>query len=131
LPQIIEAIRNGNTLVVDELDSSMHTSTIVSLISVFHNDDINVKHAQLVFSTHNPIYLSTHLFRRDEIKFVDRDEETNSSIHYTLTDISGSGAFRVRKKEDVLKNYLSGEYGAFKLLSFSEVFENLTKNGDE
>lgn len=30
---------------------------LMSIINVFHNDDVNIHHAQLIFNTHNPIFL--------------------------------------------------------------------------
>ena len=44
------------------------------------------KIAQLIFNTHNPIFLNANIVRRDEIKFVERDDETHLSAHYSLSD---------------------------------------------
>jgi AAA15 family ATPase/GTPase len=129
-PLLIGALKYGKTLVVDELDASMHSSTISSIVNIFHNDDINIKHAQLIFSTHNPIFLNTFILRRDEIKFVDWNEETNESMHYSLTDI-GNGNLKVHKNENAFKNYLDGQYGAIKFLNYSDVFERLMESEDE
>lgn len=76
-PLVIKAIQTGGTLVVDEFDASIHPIALMSIINVFHNDDINIHHAQLIFNTHNPIFLNSNLFRRDEIKFVERDDDSH------------------------------------------------------
>jgi hypothetical protein len=73
MPLIISALRRGAVLVMDDLDSSLHPMAVMSLINVFHNDGVNKRGAQLVFNTHNPICLGYNLFRRDEVKFVERD----------------------------------------------------------
>lgn len=78
-PLVIRAILTGGTLVVDEFDASIHPMALMSIINVFHNDDINIHHAQLIFNTHNPIFLNSNLFRRDEIKFVERDDDSHYS----------------------------------------------------
>ena len=51
---------------VDEFDASIHPMALMSIINVFHNDDININRAQLIFNTHNPIFLI--LIYLDEMK---------------------------------------------------------------
>lgn len=55
-PLVIKAMQTGGTLVVDEFDASIHPMALMSIINVFHNDDVNIHHAQLIFNTHNPIF---------------------------------------------------------------------------
>lgn len=130
-PLVISALLNGATLVVDEFDASIHPMALMSIINIFHNDDINKKNAQLVFNTHNPIFLSANLYRRDEIKFVERDDDTHESTHYSLSDFGTSGKSGVRKGEDYLNNYFVSRYGAIKDVDFSPLFENILENGEE
>lgn len=119
-PLIISALANGATLVIDEFDTSIHPMALMSIISMFHNDDINKNNAQLIFNTHNPIFLNKNLYRRDEIKFVERDDETHQSTHYSLSDFgTEKGA---RRGEDYMKNYFISQYGAIKDIDFSPIF---------
>ena len=124
-PLVIKALLTGAVLVVDEFDASIHPMALNSIINVFHNDDINVKHAQLIFNTHNPIFLNSNIFRRDEIKFVEREEETNNSSLYALSDFGTTGDKGVRQHEDYMKNYFVGRYGAIKDIDFTPIFEEL------
>lgn len=124
-PLIISVLLNGGTLVVDEFDASLHPMALMSIINIFHNDDINTKNAQLIFNTHNPIFLNSNIFRRDEIKFVERDDETQLSIQYSLADFGTSGEKGVRKHEDYMKNYFISQYGAIKNIDFTPIFEEL------
>lgn len=124
-PLVIKALLTGAVLIVDEFDASIHPMALNSIISVFHNDDINVKHAQLIFNTHNPIFLNSNIFRRDEIKFVEREEGTNNSILYALSDFGTTGDKGVRQHEDYMKNYFIGRYGAIKDIDFTPIFEEL------
>jgi len=130
-PLVISALLNGETLVIDEFDASIHPMALMSIINMFHNDDINKKNAQLIFNTHNPIFLNASLFRRDEIKFVERDDETHLSTHYSLSDFGTSGKNGVRKGEDYMNNYFVSRYGAIKDIDFSPLFENISENGAE
>ena len=122
-PLIIDALLNGGTLVMDEFDASIHPMALMNIINIFHNDDINIHHAQLIFNTHNPIFLNANLFRRDEIKFVERNSETHTSEHYSLSDFKTSGEHGVRKGEDYMKNYFVNQYGAIKDVDFSSILE--------
>lgn len=127
-PLVIRAILTGGTLIVDEFDASIHPMALMSIINIFHNDDINIHHAQLVFNTHNPIFLNSNLFRRDEIKFVERDEDTNNSILYSLSDFGTTGEKGVRKHDDYMNKYFISQYGAIKDIDFTPIFEELISN---
>lgn len=134
-PLIIKALLYGGTLVADEFDASIHPMALMNIINNFHNDEINKNHAQLVFNTHNPIFLNANLFRRDEIKFVERDDNTNESTHYSLSDFKTAGKNGVRNGADYMKNYFVSQYGAIRDIDFSPLLEQLinkidgTKNG--
>lgn len=122
-PLIAKAITSGATLVIDELDASIHPMAIMNIINIFHNPDINKRGAQLIFNTHNPIYLNNAILRRDEIKFVERQEDGNS-VHYSLSDFGTNGENGVRNTEDYMKKYFINKYGAIENVDFSNVFEN-------
>lgn len=126
-PLVIQAIMTGATLVIDEFDASIHPMALMSIINIFHNDEINKNHAQLIFNTHNPIFLNSNLFRRDEIKFVEFDDNTNSSTIYSLADFGTTGKVSVRKEGDYMGNYFINRYGAIKNIDFTPIFEEINK----
>lgn len=130
-PLVVNALMNGSTLVVDEFDASIHPMALMNIINIFHNDEINIHHAQLVFNTHNPIFLNANLYRRDEIKFVERDDTTHYSSHYALSDFGTTGKTGVRKNEDYMRNYFVDRYGAIKDVDFTPIFENLLSHRNE
>lgn len=126
-PLILKALVEGSVLVMDEFDANIHPMGLMNIINIFH-DDINKKNAQLIFNTHNPIFLNANIVRRDEIKFVERDDETHLSAHYSLSDFKTSGSNGVRKADDYLKHYFLGRYGAVKDIDFYDLFETLIKD---
>jgi len=101
----IDALDNGRTLVVDELDNSLHPLVVRFLIKLICNPETNKKNAQLIFSTHDTSLLDNELFRRDQVWFVEKDEK-NSTQLYPLLD------FSPRKHEAIGRGYLQGRYGA-------------------
>lgn len=130
-PLVLKAIYTGGTLIIDEFDASIHPMALMSIINIFHDDEINKFGAQLIFDTHNPIFLNSNLFRRDEIKFVERNEDNYTSDLYSLSDFGTSGENGVRKNEDYMKNYFISQYGAINDIDFSPLFKDLmTDKGD-
>ncbi len=102
---VLDVLSRGRVLVVDELDSSLHTLLVRRLVSLFHDPDLNRSGAQLIFSTHDTSLLDHSLFRRDQIWFTEKDEDQATRL-YPLTD------FSPRKHEAWERGYLMGRYGA-------------------
>ena len=127
-PLVIYVLLNGGTLIMDEFDASIHPMALMNIINIFHNDEINRNGAQLVFNTHNPIYLDASLLRRDEIKFVERNEETGNSEHYALSDFRTADG--IRKGEDYMKNYFVSRYGAIKDVDFAPILEKIMNQSE-
>lgn len=105
-PIIMEALEKGRTIVVDELDNSLHPSLTKYLVGLFNDPTVNRNHAQLIFNTHDVSLLDLDVFRRDQIYFVEKDNETGITDLYSLADYSP------RKSENIQKGYLQGRYGA-------------------
>ena len=118
IPVIDVALKNGITMIVDEIDSSINPVLIVGLINLFTNSEINKNGAELIFTTHNPVYLANDLLRRDEIEILEKDENTLTTVGYTIADIKG-----VRKGESLLKNYLAGKYGPIHEIDFENIIK--------
>lgn len=100
----LRALEWGATLFVDELDRSLHPHMTRFLVGLFHSRN-NEKNSQLVFTTHDTTLLDTDLLRRDQIWFVEKDEERSSRL-YSLLEYSP------RKDEALERGYLKGRYGA-------------------
>ena len=75
--------------------------------------------------------MNSNLFRRDEIKFVERDDDSHISSVYSLSDFGTVGEKAVRKHEDYLKNYFVNRYGAIKSIDFTPIFEELLSEESE
>ena len=96
--------QKGALIVIDELDSSLHTHLLQQLVSMIHDSEINKKNAQLIFTTHDTNLLNQDLLRRDQIWFAERDELGNSKL-IPLSD------FKVKKGINLENSYLQGVYG--------------------
>ncbi|GHT39642.1 transporter [Bacteroidia bacterium] len=106
-----DTLENGNVLIIDELDCSMHTKLTTELIKVFQSK-ANKTNAQLIFTTHDTNLLRNDLFRRDQIWFTEKNNETGNSDLYSLVEYKINQAASVRNDASFGKDYLLGKYGA-------------------
>lgn len=102
---VLDVLKNGRLLIVDELDRSLHPLLIRRLVRMFHIPELNSMGAQLLFSTHDTSLLDRTLFRRDQIWFTEKDRDQATRL-YPLSD------FSPRETEAWEKGYLIGRYGA-------------------
>lgn len=107
---VLDVLRHGRVLVVDELDRSLHTLLVRRLVGMFHDPLLNPRGAQLVFSTHDMSLLDHTLFRRDQVWFAEKDG-TQATRIFPLSD------FSPRKHEAWERGYLMGRYGAVPMFS--------------
>lgn len=100
---------NNTVYIVDEIERSLHpklTSRFIELFDRIHRS----QRMQLIFTTHESSIMDQDLFRRDEIWFVERDNDNNSSI-YSLDK------FKERYDKKLSKAYLEGRYGAIPIFT--------------
>ena len=107
---VLDILKKGQTLVIDELDTSLHTLLVRELVRLFHRPDINAEGAQLLFTTHDTSLLDApDLFRRDQVWFVEKNKDQSS----TLVSLH---EFSPRKNEALERGYLMGRYGGIPFL---------------
>ncbi len=111
---VLVTLRDGDVLIVDELDKSLHTDWTQLLINLFHNPETNPNNAQLIFATHDTNLLSSKLFSRDQLYLIDKNRFGASEL-FTLSSFTG-----LRENTPIEKWYLSGRFGAV-----PQVYKNL------
>lgn len=105
--RMIGIIHEGKMLLVDEIDSSLHTQLVEFVIGMFNHSD----HAQLIYTTHNTHLLNTDFQRRDQVYFVNKREDGSSDL-YSLFDFKD-----FRDTLDMEKAYLQGRFDAIPTIS--------------
>ncbi len=128
-PELQEVLEKGSVFFIDELNARLHPLLVRNFLLTFLNPEINVNHAQLVFTTHGTWQLSNQLLRRDEIWFVEKDDRGVSTL-YSLADFVDEDGARIRKDESYEKNYLIGKYGAIPTLKSIDIFRGDQCLGD-
>jgi len=116
---ILETLKNGEVLFIDELDAKLHPNLICKIVEIFNSSITNPLNGQLIFNTHDTNLLSSNLFRRDQIWFTEKNRYGAASL-YSLSDFKTDV---VRKDDNFEKNYINGKYGAIPYLGdFDKLF---------
>ncbi|MCK5100346.1 MAG: ATP-binding protein [Desulfobacteraceae bacterium] len=113
---VLDSLKHGLVLVIDEIDARLHPSLCDLLIGLFNSKTTNKNHAQLIFATHNTLIMNRRMLRRDQIYFVEKDKYGESEL-YSLLDYK-----KVRSDASYDKDYLLGKYGAVPYLGNFESF---------
>ena len=121
-PELQDVLEKGSVFFIDELNARLHPLLVRNFLLTFLNPEINTKHAQLIFTTHDTWQLSNQLLRRDEVWFTEKDEQGISKL-YSLADFVDESGARIRKDESYEKNYLIGKYGAIPTLKSIDIFK--------
>ena len=109
---IIDALESGKVLIVDEFEENLHPLISSYLVKLFHQKDLtNKKNAQLIFSTHDATLMDKHLFNRDQIWLVEKNEFGSTEV-YRCSDIQG-----LRLEAPLEKWYLSGRLGGTAIIN--------------
>ncbi len=113
LPEVITSLGSGRTLVIDEINTSLHPLLVRKLVGLFRDPAMNVGRAQLLFTTHDAFLLAPVAgesgLERDEVWFVEKHANGASDL-YPLTD------FKPRNEHNLARRYLGGAYGAIPVL---------------
>ncbi len=121
---VVRAINNGDTLMVDELDASLHPHLTSEVLKIFREPSKNPKQAQIIFTTHDTALLGTLLgereLLRDQVWFTEKRPD-GATVVYPLTD------FAPRKSENLERGYLQGRYGAVPFLDERILSEVVSK----
>lgn len=108
---VLDILKKDVTLVIDELDTSLHTLLVRELVQMFHRPETNTSGAQLIFTTHDASLLDAqNLFRRDQVWLVNKDGEQATTL-VALSD------YMPRKGEALERGYLIGRYGGVPFLN--------------
>lgn len=111
---IYEALMEGKTLIVDELDNGIHHLLARAIVGVFNNSAND--YGQLFFTAHDLSLLgSPNIMRKDQIYFLTRDKGGASMIHLSDLTVTKGGP---REASDLLEKYNHGDLAPLPCPSF-------------
>jgi uncharacterized protein len=120
LPMILDSFKNGSVVVLDEINAHLHTDLVNLILQLFHDDEVNAKGAQIIFSTHDTNILNPAQMRRDQIWFASKEEGASS-----LKSLDEYDKSFVRPDSPFEDFYLDGRLGALPRVSFGTVKQAL------
>ena len=102
VPIVMLIMKNGGITLIDELDSSIGTVSLIRFLNSTINSEDNEK-GQFLISTHNPLLFDTELLSPDQIYIVTKEDYA--------TKINSLDSFELRKdKRKAYLNLLRGDY---------------------
>lgn len=101
VPALYDAMKSAKTVVIDELDHSIHPHLVRELVRYFSAMDTN---GQLIFTTHQTCLLNQDFVRTDEVWMVEKKD--GGSQIYSLND------FKIHNTINIENGYMEGRYGA-------------------
>lgn len=84
LIEIEDAILNGKTLIIDEIERSYHPFVQQYILNLFTAQ--KETKGQLLFTTHNPNFMTGGNLAKEQIWFVEKDQASLKSELYSLAD---------------------------------------------
>jgi len=116
---LLDTLRTGKILLIDELDARLHPLITRELICLFNSNETNPHNAQLIFTTHDTNLLSSKTFRKDQIWFTEKDNKGATEL-YSLVE------YKVGKNASFERDYMIGKYGAIPFIgNFKELIGEL------
>lgn len=116
---LLDTLRTGKILLIDELDARLHPLITRELICLFNSNETNPHNAQLIFTTHDTNLLSSKTFRKDQIWFTEKDNKGATDL-YSLVE------YKVGKDASFERDYIIGKYGAIPFIgNFKELIGEL------
>ena len=102
LLNLLDVVKHGKTLLLDEFDSSLHIRLADFIIDLVHAS----KASQLLFTSHSTNLIDIHRFRKDQIAFVNKRSNASTEV-YSLYDYKD-----FRDNMDAEKAYIQGLFDA-------------------
>ncbi|MEU3980313.1 ATP-binding protein [Streptomyces sp. NPDC026672] len=106
---LLLALDRGAVLLIDELDASLHPRFAAEVVRLFQAPWVNIRGAQLVFTSHDPSLLKSPRGGRPlepgQIWLTEKDDGGATEL-YPLSDVAPG------PEEDLSDSYLAGAFGA-------------------
>ena len=101
---LLYSIKSGKTILVDELDESMHSLLLIQLVRLFKEKRLN-NCSQIIFTAHNTDLIAADLLSLYEIGIVRYDKKQGSCFSRLADNLEAKSSRNIRKL------YLDGYFG--------------------
>lgn len=118
IPGITMVLSVGATLLVDEIESSLHPHVAELVIKLFNDPIVNVNNAQLIYTTHNLSLMSQKFLRKDQV-FLSIKSVRKGTEYFCLEEFDGS----LKDSSPFAKWYDEGRLGGTPEIHYRSISE--------
>lgn len=112
---IADVLKEGFTLIIDEMYSTLHPLAVRYLVSLFNDATKNRNGAQLIFTGHETSVMEQGIMHSDQVWLVEKGKDLS-------TNISPVSKFKSRDILNIRKSYMTGRLGAVPLITSKDLF---------
>lgn len=116
VPFFMMVLRTGSTLIVDEIEASLHPHIAELIIKIFNDPTVNLKNAQLIFTTHNMSLMSQKVLRKDQVYLSMKSLEKGTE-YFCLDDFDNS----LKDTSPFAKWYDEGRLGGIPDINYRDI----------
>jgi AAA15 family ATPase/GTPase len=102
----LNVLDTGGMLVVDELEKALHPLLALRFIELFKDPKTNPKHARLLFTTHDTLFMHQSVLNGDQVWLMDRNDDTDETELFSPAQDVNFDPLRLGA------DYMHGDYGA-------------------
>lgn len=121
LPAFVLALCTGETIVIDEIERSMHPFMAALIIKLFNDPEVNAYGAQLLYTTHDTSLMDQQLLRKDQIWFAEKDK-FGASRYFSLNDFDSR---QVLPTSPFVEWYVQGRFGGIPMLDYPRIAKEM------
>ncbi len=119
-PLLMTSLASGSVLIMDEIERSFHPHIAELIIQLFSDPQVNTKHAQLIFTTHNINLMASNKMRRDQIWFTEKKQ--GATDLYSLDQFDKS---KVKTTSPFPDWYNAGRFDAIPAIDYRAIADLL------
>ncbi len=120
LPFLIDILKNGSIIFIDEIESSFHPHIAELLIKLFNDPLVNKNHAQLIFTTHDLSLMTSKTMRKDQIYLIKKDVKEGTTIDCLEN-------FDIKDNSPFQKWYDEGRLGSIPTINYRDISDSIKK----
>lgn len=103
---VIDALENGELIILDEIELKLHQNLVAYLIGLFENRAVNNQGGQLIFSFHNTSFME--LLKPAQLWFAEKNDEGQTEL-FSAADFTDIQQLHEKNLERL---YRIGRFGA-------------------
>ena len=123
IPFFMMVLRTGSTLIVDEIEASLHPHIAELIIKIFNDPTVNLKNAQLIFTTHDMALMSQNVLRKDQVYLSMKSLEKGTE-YICLDDFDNS----LKDTSPFAKWYDEGRLGGLPVINYRDISDAMKES---